>query len=441
MARNGSGVYSPPATDFPAVASTLIESTKFNNVINDIGTALSGSIAADGQTTLTANIPMNSKKLTGLAAGSTATDSLHLGQAQAQAFAWCGTAGGTANALTIAPSPAITAYAAGQTFRFKSGASPNSGATTIAISGLATIAVQVNGAACTGGEIAADKWYQITVDASATACQLLKIGKATLAELETEGAAVTAASSTNIWAGDGSTVHVTGNTGINDFATAPQAGAWMKVIFDGTPLLTQSANLNLNAGGANIQIAADDFALVYADTTTQMDVFVTRKSGTAVIDGTLGTPVATTSGTSVDYTSIPSWTKRITINFSGVSVNGTSNLLVQIGDSGGIETSGYLGASSSCVNAAAIVGTNFTTGYGISQTGAANVVHGTMTLTLLNSSTNNWAASHNLGYSNVAGVLVGGGAKALSATLDRLRITTVNGTDAFDAGEVNVTWE
>lgn len=101
--------------------------------------------------------------------------------------------------------------------------------------------------------------------------------------VEVEGAAVTAASSTNIWATDGNTVHVTGNTGINDFATAPQAGAWMKVIFDGTPLLTQSANLNLNAGGANVTMAAGDFALVYADTTTQMDVFVIRKSGTALV--------------------------------------------------------------------------------------------------------------------------------------------------------------
>lgn len=112
------------------------------------------------------------------------------------------------------------------------------------------------------------------------AAKKLTLGAGAL--IESEGAAVTAASSTNIWAGDGNTVHVTGNTGIADFATAPQAGAWMKVIFDGTPLLTQSANLNLNAGGANIQIAAGDFALVYADTTTQMDVFVTKKDGTAV---------------------------------------------------------------------------------------------------------------------------------------------------------------
>lgn len=80
MPRNGSGAYNPPGTDFPAVPSTLIESTKYNNVITDIGTAISGSISADGQTTVTANIPMNSKKLTGLAAGGTAGDSVRYEQ-------------------------------------------------------------------------------------------------------------------------------------------------------------------------------------------------------------------------------------------------------------------------------------------------------------------------------------------------------------------------
>lgn len=147
--------------------------------MSDIATALTGSIAANGETPITANIPMNNYKFTGLAAGTAATDSATLGQA----YGWCGTAGGTANALTLTPSPAIAAYSAGQIFQFKSGASPNSAATTVAISGLGTIAVQVNGSACVGAEIAASNFYQITVDASATSCQLLKIGRQTLTEL------------------------------------------------------------------------------------------------------------------------------------------------------------------------------------------------------------------------------------------------------------------
>lgn len=104
-------------------------------------------------------------------------------QIQSNAFTWCGTAGGTANALTLTPSVAITAYVAGQTFIFKSGAASNSGATTVSISGLTTIAIQSNGSACVGGEILANTWYSILVDASNTSCQLSKIGYATLAQL------------------------------------------------------------------------------------------------------------------------------------------------------------------------------------------------------------------------------------------------------------------
>lgn len=92
--------------------------------------------------------------------------------AQGGTLTWCGTSGGTANALTLTPSPAITAYAAGQVFRFKSGASANTGATTVAISGLAAIALQSNGAACVGGEILANKWYEILLT-SATNAQLI----------------------------------------------------------------------------------------------------------------------------------------------------------------------------------------------------------------------------------------------------------------------------
>jgi len=70
MARNGSGTFTPPGSSFPAVASTLIESAKFNNVINDISSAVTASIANDGQTPILANLPMNGFKHTGVAAAS-----------------------------------------------------------------------------------------------------------------------------------------------------------------------------------------------------------------------------------------------------------------------------------------------------------------------------------------------------------------------------------
>lgn len=113
MARNGSGVQSSPGASFPAVASTLIESAKFNAVINDINNVLTTSIATDGQTTITADIPLNSHKLTGLSSGSARTDSPTLGQVQDAIVNWVA-AGGTADAITATYSPAITSLVDGQ---------------------------------------------------------------------------------------------------------------------------------------------------------------------------------------------------------------------------------------------------------------------------------------------------------------------------------------
>ena len=134
MARNGSGTYSNPYPNF--VSGTVISSAQVDANNSDVATALTQSIAVDGQSAVTANIPLANHKLTGLAVGTAATDSLSLGQAQAEAFVWCGTAGGSANAITLSPSPAITAYAAGQRFVWMASGSVNTGATTVAISGL-----------------------------------------------------------------------------------------------------------------------------------------------------------------------------------------------------------------------------------------------------------------------------------------------------------------
>jgi len=155
---------------------------------------------------------------------------------------------------------------------------------------------------------------------------------------------------------------------------------------------------------------------------------------------TLGTPVASTSGTSIDFTSIPSGTKRITVNFVGVTTNGTSPPIIQLGDSGGVETSGYLGTCS--VFSTTVATTNYTNGVGLTTTwGPTLVLHGSVTFTKENSSTNTWCASGVIGRSDLAGTHCMGATKSLSAELDRVRITTSGGADTFDAGEINITYE
>jgi hypothetical protein len=153
---------------------------------------------------------------------------------------------------------------------------------------------------------------------------------------------------------------------------------------------------------------------------------------------TLATAVASTSGTSIDFTGLPSWIKKITVMFNGVSTNGaTSNYLIQLG-AGSVTTSGYLGATTFLSTVA--VSANLTTGFGIyNASGASQVFHGSVQITTMGS--NLWVASGVTAQSNGAATMTTGGSVTLGGTLDRLRITTVNGTDAYDAGSVNILYE
>jgi hypothetical protein len=160
--------------------------------------------------------------------------------------------------------------------------------------------------------------------------------------------------------------------------------------------------------------------------------------GTSVI--TSGTAVASTSGTSIDFPSIPSWVKRITVMFSGVSLSGTAAPLVQIG-AGSVANTGYLSASTYTTGATGATATA-TTGYLINSAGTASyIISGTFTLSLLNSSTGLWVASGFFAFDNLAYTIGMAGTKTLSGTLDRVRITTGNGTDTFDAGSINILYE
>ena len=146
------------------------------------------------------------------------------------------------------------------------------------------------------------------------------------------------------------------------------------------------------------------------------------------------TAVASTSGTSIDFTSLPAWVKKITVMFSGVSTNGSSVVQLQIG-AGSVTTSGYAGAvwvSSS--NA------SMSTGF-LTSSSAASGDTRFLIATLATLGSNIWVYSFSGGYGNGAYTAYGGGGLTLGGTLDRVRITTVNGTDTFDAGSVNILYE
>lgn len=331
MPRNGSGSFSLPSNSWnPPVNGASATPADFAALSEDIATALTGSVAADGQTPMTGNLDMGNNRVTSVAAATARTDAIQTGQAQDGTFTYLT---GTAGTNTITASvTGLAAYAAGQEFRFVA-AGANTGAVTLNVNSVGAKAITKNGTvALSGGEIISGQ----------TVC----------------------------------------------------------VVYDGT-----------------------QFQLVNNPRLTN------------------GTSQATTSGTSIDFTSIPSWVKRITVCFVGVSVNGTSNPLIQIGDSGGIEATGYLGAGAGGANAATPGVTAYITGFGINSADAANVLHGTVTLTLVNAATYTWVASGVLSNSQTAAWVTVSGSKNLSAVLDRVRITTVGGVNTFDAGSINILYE
>lgn len=147
---------------------------------------------------------------------------------------------------------------------------------------------------------------------------------------------------------------------------------------------------------------------------------------------TLETAQATTSGTAKDFTGIPAGVNHITVAFDGVSLSGTDDILVQLGDAGGFETTGYDACSAHSAGDSAS-----TSGFNVIRTLAANTASGSMILTRMNG--NRWVQQHAMTRNTSGSTASGGGSKTLSAELTQVRITR-SGTDTFDAGAVNISY-
>lgn len=145
--------------------------------------------------------------------------------------------------------------------------------------------------------------------------------------------------------------------------------------------------------------------------------------------------VVTASGTAIDFTGIPSWAKRVTVTAVGLSGSGTSRIILQLGTSGGVETTGYIGTFFVAPSASAFP----PNGAPFGGTEASTVVSSSFILT--KHSGNTWSISGVVGATNAPVLLIVGGSKGLSSDLGRVRVTTVGGTDTFDGGTVNVMWE
>ncbi len=149
------------------------------------------------------------------------------------------------------------------------------------------------------------------------------------------------------------------------------------------------------------------------------------------------TLVSSTTGTSIDFTDIPSTAKRITVMFNGVSLSGTDSLLIQIG-SGSLSTSGYTSSSTAATSGSATSGVLSSSGFIVAINAASNVIYGSVTI--LNITGNTWISNHSMGLATAVCVNGGGVSPSLAGALDRVSVTR-SGTNTFDAGSINILYE
>ena len=329
MARNGSGTYNLPAGN-PVVTGTTVSSSTHNTTMSDIATALTGSIAKDGQTAATADLPMGGNKHTGVGDTTARTDYAKASQVQDGTFTFLTSPSGADDVTATGPL-SLAAYAAGQEFRFIA-AGANTGAMTLNINSIGAKSITKHGTeAMEADEVA--------------------------------------------------------------------SGAVVVVVYDGT-----------------------QFQWV-GDRAEQFN-FPTLMTA------------ATASSATEDFTGIPSWVTKIEATLVNLSSDSTNVIGLQLGDSGGFETSGYAGGGTGI--GIGVNSYNFSSSFLFTNVPAtaADALHGVVTLVLSEPSSNTWAATLVIGESTSAQVNIGGGSKSLSAVLTQIRFTANGGT--FDGGTINV---
>jgi hypothetical protein len=284
---------------------------------------------------------------------------------------------------------------------------------------------------------------------------------------------IASAATTDIGAAASPNVRITGTTGITSFGTVA-AGTRRFLAFAAALTLTHNATSLILPGAANITTAAGDMAVARSlgsgnwvvESYTRAAglpigqiatsrVLGRRSAGTGAIEDipvgndatglslaiNRGTEQATTSGVQIDFTSIPAGVRRITVMFDGVSFNGSDGASIQLGDSGGIETTGYSGVSGISVGASTGTGAGNSTGVKVIYDGLSASDNCSGVVTIVNQSGNKWLlsglVSRNNGSLQVYTIV---GSKTLSDVLDRLRFK-IDGASSFDAGTINIMWE
>jgi hypothetical protein len=430
MARNGSGTYNRAVS--PYTAGTTITAATVNSEMEDIATALTGSMARDGQSPATANIPMGGFRLTGLGNAISNTDAAPLGQVVAKAgdtmtgaFGFAvGTAAlpgvfvaGDTNTGLFQPSADTLAVTVGGTEVARFGAN-----------GLQSAAPWVDLASATTTDLGAQTSTNLRITGTTTITGFGTVASGTVRNLRFADALTLTHNGTSLILPGGANV----TTAAGDTATAVSLGSgnWVVTAFQraaGLPLaqMTTARVLGrVTAGNGAIE------EIPLGNAAAALSLGINR-----------GTEQATTSGAQIDFTSIPAGVRRITVMFEGVSFNGSDGASIQLGDSDGIETTGYVGQIGIAAGTSAGQNLAPTTAAQVIYTGTAAVDNCSGVIFIVNQSGNKWLLSGNITRNGtVPQIYVMQASKTLSDVLDRIRFK-VDGANSFDAGSINIMWE
>jgi hypothetical protein len=263
-------------------------------------------------------------------------------------------------------------------------------------------------------------------------------GTTSLLAASTNGYVLTLSGGLPSWASPtatGVTTFSAGTTGLT-----PSTASSGAVTLAGTLAVANGGTGVTTSTGTGSVVLSTSPTFTGTGNTATWNMTTPQYSGVAMSRIVQATAVATTSGTAIDFTGIPSWVKRITVMLNGVSTTGSSPVRLQAG-SGTVQASGYSGYNLQYSNTS-IAGSNVSAGFDLSVAsgeGSSATRIGSVVFTLL--SGNTWVANGTIGLSNATYGSTVSGSVTLSGTLDRVRLTTQNGTDIFDAGSINILYE
>jgi hypothetical protein len=459
-----------------------VQASRFDTEHDNFATGIQACLAKNGENAATADLNLGTYRYTNAGQATARTDLLRADQLQDGDLNYAA-AGGTADVITIALSPAITAYTEGPIYVFRPSADNATTTPTINFNSVGAKTIKKYDAqALLAGDIQENSPALVSYDATDDSFILLNPASVkdfitasstdTLTNKTLTSPTINAGALSGTFSGDptfsgavtfSSTVNLDGNTSIRNAGNVPTNlrnttatpgnGTWIanvnaqaendagtnttfaRILFvisddtdttedgriDGRAMVAGSEQTVFSAGSSPISVTNGTFNV------NNLSVNGTATGISAITRGTVDT---LNTETSVTFSSIASGANRITIMFDQVSEDSGDDLLVQIGDSGGLETTGYESTSADQSS-----GSTGTTGFIVRMSSSGNTFSGIMVLTRIDGNT--WVEGHSVGRNSGNNGMAGGGRKELSAELDRLAIL-LDGSGTFDGGEVNI---